>query len=215
MGDLSARAIASLRTCDSIACEDTRVASKLLRHHGITDKRLISYRDANEQRQVGSLIEKIQNGQQVGLISDAGTPGISDPGFRIVRECRRKALPVSVIPGPCAFVTALVGSGFPSDSFFFGGFLPNKSTARRRLFASYKDFKHTCIFYESCHRIEKSLADLSAEIGPDRYVCVSKELTKLFERWVVGKLQSVLSELKTVAIKGEFVVVVAPADFVL
>lgn len=204
LSDISQRALETLRTADLIACEDTRQTVKLLNHFGI-QKPLVSYHDFNEEKKAAELGEKIRSGQTIALVSDAGTPGISDPGFRLVRYCREAGLTVQAIPGPNAAIAAISASGLPSDEFFFVGFLPSKKTARREKLESLRALRATLVFYESPHRIEGTLTDVLEILG-DREVCIARELTKLHEEFVFGKLSSIREKVKVL---GEFVVVVA------
>lgn len=214
LSDFSERALAILRTCDTIACEDTRVARKLLSHFDF-HKPLVSYRDENESQQALKLLEGLKQGLSIALISDAGTPAISDPGFRVVRLCRKEGVPVSPIPGPCALIAALSASGLPSNAFFFGGFLPPKKAARVRFFEAHSRAEHTVIVYESCHRIQSAMEDLLACLGPKRVVALAREITKKFETFLVGTLDFVCKQLKTQSSKGEFVILIAPEGFQL
>ncbi len=182
LSDLSERAKESLRTSDCIACEDTRVTGKLLSKLQITNSgQLLSYREENEKYMAVELADRIAGGESVVLVADAGMPAISDPGFRLVRECRKRRLPLSCAPGATAVTTALALSGLPTDGFLFTGFLPPKSAARKRFFGKYEDFEYTIVLYESCHRIIKFLDDLIEILGEDRCISVARELTKLHE----------------------------------
>lgn len=214
LGDLSFRAVDILKRCDLIACEDTRTSGKLLKHFEIR-KPLVSYHEHNEIHQATLLADKIETGISIALITDAGTPALSDPGFRIVRECRKRELPVSPIPGPSAAVAALSVSGLPSDSFCYVGFLPAKSAARKRFFNDIKDSPKTQIVYESNHRILKFLNDFQEILGSDRVLCVARELTKLHETIFTGPAVKVIESVKQRSQKGEFVVVIAPSTFEL
>lgn len=214
MDDLSARAAEALRSADIVACEDTRVTGNLLRRLGVSAQMFV-YEDSRERAVAPALLKKLQEGSSVALVSDAGTPCLSDPGFRIVRACRAAGVSVVPIPGPCAFVSALCASGLPSDSFLFAGFLPPKTSARKNFFERHRDFGRTLIFYESPHRIEKFVDDALEVFGPERTVCVAKEISKVFERFFVGKLSDVARDLKASSLKGEFVVIVAPEGFAL
>jgi len=204
LSDISARALEALRSADVIACEDTRQTIKLLNHFGI-QKALVSYHDFNEEKKAGELGEKIRQGQTIALVSDAGTPGISDPGFRLVRYCREQGLRVTAIPGANAAIASLSASGLPSDEFYFIGFLPSKKTARRDKLESLGALRATLIFYEAPHRIEGTLTDLFEILG-DREVCIARELTKLHEEFVFGRLSEIREKVKPL---GEFVLVVA------
>ena len=214
LGDLSQRALDILKSCDLIACEDTRTSGKLLKHFGITNN-LVSYHEHNEISQAQVLADKIEADQAIALISDAGTPTLSDPGFRVVRECHRRHLNVSPIPGPSAALAALSASGLPSDRFSYRGFLPAKSAARKRFFESILSADQTQILFESNHRILKFLNDFLEVLGPERVICVARELTKLHETIVTGPAGEVSEKIKSRSQKGEFVVVIAPADFSL
>lgn len=214
LGDFSPRAVETLRNCDLIACEDTRPSSALLKKFGISAQ-LVVYEDSRERVVAPMILEKLKSGKNVGLISDAGTPCVSDPGFRIVRLCRKESVNVIPVAGPCAFIAALSASGLPSDSFLFVGFLPSKTSARKNFFEKYKTFPHTLIFYESPYRIEKFADDALEVIGPERYVCFAKEISKLHETFFVGRLSDVCERLKKSNTKGEFTVLIAPESFEL
>lgn len=214
LSDISERALETLRSCDLVACEDTRITGAMLRKFGI-EKEMFVNEDSRERGVAPLLLERLKAGKNVALVSDAGTPCISDPGFRIVRACRACGVKVVPIPGACAFASALSASGLPSDSFLFVGFLPAKTAARKNFFEKYADFGHTLIFYESPYRIEKFVDDALEVFGGDRAVCVAKEISKMFERFFVGRLADVAAELKKSSTKGEFVVIVAPDGFTL
>jgi 16S rRNA (cytidine1402-2'-O)-methyltransferase len=206
LDDLSPRALRVLQDADFIACEDTRRTLKLLSHFGI-QKALTSYHEFNELERAEELGSRIAAGATIALVSDAGTPAISDPGYRLVRYCRENGFPVIAIPGPNAAITALSVSGLPSDQFLFVGFLPPKTNARRTRLETLRDVDVTIIFYEAPHRIKAMLADLY-EIFGNREACVARELTKVHEESRFGKL----GELQVDPIEiGEFVVVVAGA----
>lgn len=216
LGDISARALEALRLADCIACEDTRVSGKLLSKLGIETKpELISYRNENEAYLAEPLAERIASGQQLVLVADAGTPAISDPGFRLVRACRQRNLHVTAVPGPCAAITALALSGLPSDGFLFVGFLPPKRAARVRFFNEYQHFGYTLVLYESCHRIGKCLDDIVETLGADRAISVSRELTKLHETIQSGGAGEVRERIAKASQKGEFVIVIAKAGYTL
>jgi 16S rRNA (cytidine1402-2'-O)-methyltransferase len=203
LSDISARALDALRTADLIACEDTRQTLKLLNHFGI-QKTLVSYHDFNEEKKASELGARIREGMTVALVSDAGTPGISDPGYRLVRFCREQGLDVVGIPGANAAVTALSASGLPSDEFFFAGFLPSRKAARREKLETLRALHATLIFYEAPHRIEEALGDL-VEILGDRESCIGRELTKIHEEFLFGKLSEIRGKVNP---RGEFVIVV-------
>ncbi len=192
--DISKRALRCLAAADLIAAEDTRVARDRLRDWGIEGKKLLSYWDQNEQSRVPELIEQLQEGKNIALISDAGTPLISDPGFRIVQACVAAGLTIEVIPGPCAAVAALAGSGLPTDRFYFGGFLPREAGPRRRSLEDLASLRATLIFYESPLRLAESLATI-AELWPSRRVVAARNLTGPWEQWLHGTAEQVRSEL--------------------
>jgi 16S rRNA (cytidine1402-2'-O)-methyltransferase len=208
LSDLSTRAVETLKNSDLVACEDTRVTGKLLSRLEI-NKEMISYRDENEKHLAPQLADRIATGTNIVLVSDAGTPAISDPGYRLVKECRDRNLEVIPIPGPVAFTTALSASGLPTDRIMFEGFLAPKKAARERFFNEYKTFPGTIVCYESCHRIEKFMSDLIECLGPDRQICIAREITKLHETFLYGTASHVLSEMKKRSTKGEFVVMIA------
>lgn len=216
LGDMTARGIETLRSVDAIACEDTRVTGKLLHKLDIQKHApLLSYREENEQHMAGALADRIAAGEHLALISDAGMPAISDPGFRLVRECRRRGLPVTAAPGVTAATTALALSGLPSDGFLYVGFLPPKSAARKRFFEEKRGFDYTIVLYESCHRIGKFLNDLVEVLGAERCICVGRELTKLHETVHSGPAAEVRDRVAAGSQKGEFVVCIAKEGFEL
>lgn len=217
LGDLTPRAAETLRAAEAILCEDTRTTRHLLDHYEIKVP-LYPYHDHNERQTADHWAERIARGAHLALVSDAGTPGISDPGFRIVRACRVRGLRVEGIPGACALTTALSISGLPTDSFWFKGFLPPKTAARQRFFEMHRDFPGTICLYESNHRIGKCLHDLAKILGPGRVVCVAKELTKRHETvWTapVGTLLPRLEDPSAAFRKGEFVLLIAPETYQL
>ena len=203
LSDITARALETLRAVDLIACEDTRHTGQLLNHFGI-QKPLVSYHDFNEEKKAAELGRKIQEGLKVALVSDAGTPAISDPGYRLVRFCRENGIDVITIPGANAAIAALAASGLPSDEFFFAGFLPSKKSARREKLEALRVLRSTLVFYEAPHRIEEVLEDIEKILG-DREACIARELTKLHEESLFGKLSEIRSRVKPL---GEFVIVV-------
>jgi 16S rRNA (cytidine1402-2'-O)-methyltransferase len=207
LNDVSVRAVEILRTVDLIACEDTRQSIKLLNHLSI-QKSLTSYHDFNEEKKAEEIVARIADGMNVALISDAGTPAIADPGYRLVRLCRLRGISVVAIPGANAAIVALSASGLPSDEFLFLGFLPAKQTGRREKLQAIANVASTLVFYEAPHRIEQSLGDAQHILG-DREVCVARELTKIHEEWLFGKLSDVRTRVKPL---GEFVVVVSGAS---
>jgi 16S rRNA (cytidine1402-2'-O)-methyltransferase len=201
------RALETLRSADVVAAEDTRHSGILLKHYGI-QKPLVSYHQHNEAMRTAQLIERIAANQNVALITDAGTPGISDPGARLIRECIKRQLPFTIVPGPSSILTALVGSGFAAEKFFFGGFLPTKSGQRARELRLAADRAETSIFFESPFRILKTLA-ACLEIIPDRQLCVARELTKKFEEFRRGTPRELLTHYEARPPKGEIVLVIS------
>ena len=207
LADITLRALEVLKAVDQILAEDTRTSGKLLKHYAIATP-MRSYHMHNEHRVVESVVEELRGGRQMALISDAGTPGISDPGFLLVRACLQEGVAVECLPGATALVPALVNSGFPTDRFVFEGFLPVKKGRQTRL-EQLASERRTMVFYESPHKLLKTLEQFSQVFGPDRPVSVSRELTKLFEETLRGSLQEVLAHFKSHPPKGEFVLVVA------
>ncbi len=206
LGDITLRALEVLREADLILSEDTRTSGKLLKHYEVeTPQR--SYHMHNEHRVVDTLVAEIAAGRTLALISDAGTPGISDPGFLLVRACIQAGHPVDCLPGATAFVPALVCSGFPTDRFVFEGFLPHKKGRQTRL-AELAEEARTMVFYESPHRLLKALEQFADHFGADREVAVCRELTKHFEETVRGTLLEVADHFRENAPRGEFVLVV-------
>lgn len=214
LGDITERIKQELAACDFVACEDTRVTGGLLKHLGLS-KPMIAYHEHNEKEVAVELADKISAGRVVALITDAGTPGISDPGFRVTRECRRRKLIVTPLPGPCAIITLLSASGLPTNAFRFVGFLPPKSAARRRFLESALPADETIVLHESCHRIADFADEMLEILGPQRVVCIGRELTKLHETIRTAPLAECIPLLKAGSLKGEFTVAIAPADFVL
>jgi 16S rRNA (cytidine1402-2'-O)-methyltransferase len=212
--DLSPRAARILTEADLIACEDTRTSQRILQPLGIVTP-TIAYHEHNEQRQAIVIADAVQSGRRIALISDAGMPAISDPGFRVVRECRRRGLTVIPIPGATAAMTALAASGLPSDGFLYLGFLPAKTAARKRTFEQYRDFPYTLVFYESTHRIEAFVDDLIEVLGPERTICIGRELTKMHETFYAGTAAIVKERLAKGSTKGEFVVMIAKEGYSL
>jgi 16S rRNA (cytidine1402-2'-O)-methyltransferase len=206
LDDITLRAINVLKDVDLILCEDTRRSKKLLIHYEI-ETPLRSHHKFNEHQEVDIIIEKIKSGTKVALISDAGTPGISDPGYLIVRTCIQNNIEIDCFPGPTAFVPALINSGIPSDKFIFEGFLPVKKGRKTRLEILSKE-ERTMIFYESPHKILKTLNDFLIHFGSNRKVSISRELTKIYEETIRGTIHSVLESLTEKSIKGEIVVIV-------
>ena len=204
--DMTLRAIRILKEADLILCEDTRTSGILLKHFDIQG-RLMSHHKFNEHQTVAPLIERLRGGETVALITDAGTPGISDPGFLLVRECAREGIDVQCLPGATAFVPALVSSGLPCDRFCFEGFLPQKKGRQTRLTAL-ADEPRTLIFYESPYRLVRTLTQFVEVFGAERPVCVCREISKLHEESVRGTLAEVLAHFNAKEPKGEIVIVV-------
>ncbi|HET6569815.1 MAG TPA: 16S rRNA (cytidine(1402)-2'-O)-methyltransferase [Rhodothermales bacterium] len=209
--DITLRALRVLKEVDLIACEDTRTSGVLLNHYGIETPRT-SYHDHNEAQKAPYLVGLMQGGQKVALVTDAGSPGISDPGFYLVRECVRNDIPVEALPGATAFVPALSASGLPSERFVFEGFLPQKKGRQTRL-SELASEKRTMVFYESPHRLVKALEQFESVFGPDRRVAVAREVTKKFEEIRRGTLEEVRSYYAgQVKVRGECVIVLAGAS---
>ncbi len=207
LADISFRAVAVLKEVDLILAEDTRTSSVLLRHYDI-QKPVTPYHQHNEHKIVQHLVEQLQAGKTMAMLTDAGTPGISDPGFLLVRECIKNNIRVECLPGATAFVPALVNSGLPINRFCFEGFLPLKK-GRQTLFKKLAEEERTIVFYESPMRLVKTLEECIVYFGEDRQCCVSRELTKMFEENKRGSLHEVCSYFKAKAVKGEIVVVVS------
>jgi len=207
--DITYRAVKVLASVDLIAAEDTRKTKILLDHYSIS-KPMMSYYSYNEKARAPQLIEKLISGQSIALVSDAGTPGISDPAFHIVQQALENGIPIIPIPGPTAFISALIASGLSTDHFVFEGFLPQKK-GRKTKWESLKSEVRTIIVYESPHRIIKTLADIQTYLG-SRNVVVARELTKKFEEIVRGPVQSVLTELSKKQPRGEYVVIIEGAS---
>ena len=209
LGDISLRAIETLRSADVVAAEDTRHSSILLRHHGI-HKPLVSYHQHNEAKRTAELIERLEQEQKVVLITDAGMPGLSDPGARLIRECINRELPFTIVPGPSAILTGLVGSGFEMEKFCFRGFLPVKSGQRGRELLEAANRTETTVFFESPYRLIKTLTACT-EIMSDRQICVARELTKKFEEFRRGVAAELFQHYQAHPAKGEIVLIVAGA----
>lgn len=207
LGDITYRAVEVLKNADVILCEDTRTSSVLLKHYQI-QKPLTPYHQHNEHKVLQHLIEQMKGGKTFALITDAGTPGISDPGFLLVRECIKNDIPVECLPGATAFVPALVQSGIPSNSFVFEGFLPLKK-GRHTALAKLAEEERTIILYESPHRLAKALKELAEYFGADRQAAVCRELTKMFEETRIGTLAELAVHFEAHAPKGEIVIVIA------
>ena len=207
LGDITYRAVEILQTVDVILAEDTRTSGKLLKKYNI-QAQLKSFHINNEHKTVAAIIDKLKNGLIMALVSDAGTPGISDPGYLLVKEALAADVKIEALPGATAFVPALIKSGFPTDRFVFEGFLPHKKGRHTRL-KVLADESRTIIIYESPHRLLKLLGQLAETFGADRHISVSRELTKLHEETINGTVSEVISYYSDRSIKGELVVVVA------
>lgn len=204
------RALKVLRAADLILAEDTRTSGNLLKHFDIKNA-MLSYHKFNEHKTVESIVERLQGGQTIAVVSDAGTPGISDPGFLVAREAIRAGIEVITLPGATAFVPALVSSGLPCERFCFEGFLPQKKGRQTRLQALSEETR-TMIFYESPHRVVKTLSQFIEVFGPERQVSVCREISKIHEESVRGSLQEVLQHFTETEPRGEFVIVVGPSQ---
>lgn len=207
LGDITSRALEIIKAVELIACEDTRVTGKLLSLYGVK-KRMLSYYNFNEQARLPQLLSVLTGGGDVAIISDAGSPGLSDPAYRIIRAAIDNGIKISPLPGANSVIPALTASGLPLDRFFFEGFLPQKSAARKNRLAKLRELDHTLIFFESPFRIEKTVADLLEVLG-DRPACLAREISKMYEEFIRGKLSEILTQISQRRLKGEFVIVVA------
>jgi 16S rRNA (cytidine1402-2'-O)-methyltransferase len=210
LGDITLRAVEILKSADRIACEDTRHSGQLLAHLGISGKALVSLHEHNEARRAPELVAAARAGEMIAVISDAGMPGISDPGYRLVQACIESGTPIEVLPGPSAVITALIGSGFPCHAFRFGGFLSVKSGKRRTALSAALDSGETGIFFESPHRIVSTL-EILMEVDPAARACVARELTKKFETYHRGTATELLAHFQAHPPKGEIVLLVHAA----
>ncbi len=209
--DISPRALRILGEVDVIACEDTRHTRKLLDRYGIS-KPLVSYHEHNEQARATELLADLHAGRNIALVSDAGTPLIADPGYRLVEQAREQGLTVTPVPGACAFIAALSASGLPTDAFLFIGFLPAKQGQRRKLLAEWKSLPATLVLYEAPHRILETLEDIAATLG-ERQVVLARELTKIHEEFLRGTPSELAAKLAArESVKGEFTVMIARAE---
>ena len=208
--DITLRAIRILKEADIIACEDTRQTQKLLQHYGIR-KEMVSYHEHNELTRSPELAIELEQGAKIALVSDAGTPGISDPGHRLVTLCLRHHIPVVPIPGPSALVAALAASGLPTDEFLFVGFLPPRAGARRKALDALKVEPRTLIFYEAPHRVVETLADATEILGP-RPAVIAREVTKIHEEFLRGPLAELLESARKRAPRGEITLLIGPGD---
>ena len=210
--DITLRALRVLKEVDVIACEDTRQTQKLLNHYAITT-RTTSYHEHNEMTRSAELVKEMQEGASVALVTDAGMPGISDPGFRLISLAIRHHVPVVPIPGASAFLAALVASGLPTDSFRFSGFLPAKRVERRATLEAIKSSPRTQVFYEAPHRVVETLVDICEVLGESRHVVVAREVTKLYEEFLRGRASEVLEILKArEVVKGEITLLIGKAE---
>jgi 16S rRNA (cytidine1402-2'-O)-methyltransferase len=210
--DITLRALRVLKEVDVIACEDTRQTQKLLNHYGITT-RTVSYHEHNEVTRAPELVKDMEEGASVALVTDAGMPGISDPGFRLIALAIRHQVPVVPIPGASAFLAALVASGLPTDSFRFNGFLPAKQGERHAVLNAIRDSLRTQVFYEAPHRIVETLSDLVEVLGDERQVVVAREVTKLHEEFLRGRAVDILKRVKLRdAVKGEITLLIGKAE---
>jgi 16S rRNA (cytidine1402-2'-O)-methyltransferase len=207
LSDITLRALEILKQADLVAAEDTRHSGLLLKHFAIK-KQFVSYHEHNEATRTAELIERLARGENIALITDAGTPGISDPGLRLIRECIRRELPFTIIPGPSAILTALLGSGFSTEKFSFRGFVPVKSGRRERELRAAAERQETTIFFESPYRLVKTL-EACANIMPDRQLCVARELTKKFEEFRHGTGAELLVHYRAHPPKGEIVLLIS------
>ncbi len=206
LDDITIRALKVLKEVDLILAEDTRTSGKLLKHHNIQNK-LRAYHIFNEHQSTRRIVEELVSGKTFALVSDAGTPCISDPGFLIVRECLKNNIEIECLPGATAFVPALVNSGFPTDRFFFEGFLPHKKGRQSRM-KELAQMQYTIVFYESPHRLQKTLVQFAEVFGNDRQASVSRELTKIYEETIRGSLNELITHFRDKKVKGEIVIVV-------
>lgn len=209
--DITLRAIETLNEVDFIICEDTRVTSVLLKQYNII-KQLISFNAVNETKKIPAVIERLHRGQSYALVSDSGTPAISDPGVRLISEAIKNGIDIITIPGATALISALTISGLPTDSFVFEGFLPQKKGRQKKL-KELREEKRTIVIYESSHRIKKLIEELN-EHFPERFVVVCRELTKKFEETWRGYPSDLKESLNVKTIKGEFVIVIGPSDWI-
>src|SRR5579884_2872493 len=207
LADLTERSRALIGAVDLVACEDTRTTGALLTRLGL-HRELFAYHEHNETEAAEKLAADLAAGRSIALVTDAGTPALSDPGFRLVRACRRRGLPVVPVPGASALAAVLSAGGLSTNGFLFVGFLPPKSAARLAFLEKYRDFDYTLALYESCHRIDKFAAEIVEKLGPARVICIAKEVTKIYETFLVGPAADVQARLAKIALKGEFTVLI-------
>lgn len=210
LSDITKRALDVLASVDLVACEDTRNSGNLLSKFELK-KRLISYHDFNERSRARQLLDELQEGRSVAVVTDSGSPGISDPAFRVVQIALENDIEIIPLPGPTALIPALTASGLPTDRFMFEGFLSHKSAAKKRRLEELADFAHTLVFYESPHRVPQTLAAMKEVLG-DRRACLAREISKKFEEFVRGSISSILEQIAGRPVKGEVVLVVAGAE---
>lgn len=213
LGDITLRAIETLKKCDAIICEDTRVTGNLLKQLDIPKKELISFHGYTDASKTDWLVDRLKKNEHLALVTDSGTPGISDPGFVVVSKARDAGVEIEVIPGPSAFLAALSLSGLPIHQFLYLGFLPLKK-GRKTLIESFRNEEHTIVFYESVHRIERTLMEIADALGdqPDREVVIARELTKMHEEVIRTSIADLSDTAKTMMKKGEFVVIIGPTE---
>ena len=211
LADITYRAVSVLRDVSVVAAEDTRRSRKLLSHYRI-ETPLIAYHEHNARQQVEPLLEKLHAGQDVALISDAGTPGIADPGYRLIQACYATGVPVVAVPGPSALVAALSIAGVPTDRFTFEGFLPAKAQARKKLMQEKANADNTLVFYEAPHRLVAALQDFLETCGPERLLVVARELTKLHEEVFRGSTAEAVDHFSAARVKGELVLILPPGE---
>lgn len=206
LSDMTSRALEVLKEVDIVACEDTRTSGNLLSKFGLK-KRLVSYHEFNERSRASQLLEALTQGQSIAVVTDAGSPGISDPAYRVVRAALSEQIEIVPLPGANALIPALTASGLPTDRFMFEGFLSHKSGARTRRLEKLRNFEHTIIFYESPHRVRQALTAMLQVFG-DRQACLAREISKKFEQFIRGSLSEILAKVGD-GVKGEIVIVVA------
>jgi 16S rRNA (cytidine1402-2'-O)-methyltransferase len=207
LSDMTPRALEVLGEADLVACEDTRTSGSLLAKFELK-KKLISYHEFNERSRAGQLLEHLKSGQSVAVVTDAGSPGISDPAYRVVRVALENGIEIVPLPGATALIPALTASGLPTDRFLFEGFLSHKSSARRRRLEQLESFTHTIVFYESPHRVHQALSAMREVLG-NRQACLAREISKKFEQFVRGSIDDILERIEGKTVKGEIVIVVA------
>lgn len=208
--DITLRALRILKEVDLVACEDTRRSGQLLTHFGITARK-ISYFEHNETRRVPELIEQLRQGKSIAVISDGGSPGLSDPAYRLVHAAREASIPVEALPGPSALIPALTASGLPTDRFFFEGFLPVKPGKRRKRLEELSSYAHTIVVYESIHRLKRTLSDI-ADLYGSRPICLAREISKIYEEYRRGTGAELLDSLDEKSVRGECVIIIAGAE---